>query len=78
MARVRSKNAVAVWDFTMFVESDRLTDEIDRALKALRSNGKKWGFQVEQCPSTGRHHIQGRISLNTKQRKLPEHVLKAH
>ncbi len=78
MAKVRSKNAVAVWDFTKFVDSDAVSEEIERVRTTLRSNGKKWGFQVEACPSTGRVHIQGRISLNTKQRKLPLHVLEAH
>lgn len=74
-----SKNAIAVWDFTLFVgANERLTEAIERVKKSVRTHGKKWGFQVEQCPSTQKVHIQGRISLNTKQRKLPTNVLKAH
>lgn len=51
-----------VWDFTSF------NIDLDLCKSLLKSNCKKWAFQLEQCPTTHRQHLQGRFSLKQKQR----------
>lgn len=58
-------NAIHVWDFTYFHESEA---EIEEVVEILRRNCKKWVFQEEVSPTTDRKHLQGRVSLKTKSR----------
>jgi len=53
-----------VWDFTSFIE-----DQHPLVIEKLREHCKKWTFQEEQCPTTGRLHWQGRLSLGRKRRE---------
>lgn len=55
-------NAVSVWDFTAF------TDNADQVKELLGKHCKKWCFQLERAPGTGRLHMQGRMSLKVKER----------
>lgn len=55
-------NAICTYDFTTY--------ELDpvQIKNLLNEHCKKWDFQEEECPSTKRHHMQGRISLKIKKR----------
>ena len=55
-------NAVSNYDFTVFT-----TDEIT-VKKLLTTYCKKWDFQEEIAPTTGNHHMQGRMKLKVKER----------
>ena len=61
-----------VYDFTYYVQPDSKIMPEERVeyelMEILKLHCKKWGFQLEQCPSTGRYHYQGRISLQKKKR----------
>lgn len=65
---------VYVYDFTSF-EEDYLAIK-----KWCEQYCKKWCFQEEECPDTGNHHFQGRISLKEKRRptEIPKNSLKFH
>lgn len=67
-----TKNAVAVWDFTI---SKELNNEIS-IKNWLNETCKKWAFQLEEGES-GYIHYQGRVSLKVKVR-LPEGLTGAH
>lgn len=56
-------NACAVWDFTAYFE------DIEAAKTIIREFSKRWVFQQEKCPTSGRLHLQGKVSLLTKTRK---------
>lgn len=56
-------NPSAGWSFTSW------DVDIEAAKAKLRSIAKKWVFQLEACPSTGRHHLQGKVSLIKKVRQ---------
>ena len=59
------KNPIARWAFTAWCDQISLDD-----LKScLSEHCKKWIFQKECAPSTGKLHYQGRISLKVKNRK---------
>lgn len=62
-----SKNAVAVWDFT--ISSDKA--DLDQILSKCKEYCKKWCFQLEQGSETGFEHYQGRVSLKTRSRNIP-------
>lgn len=73
MGTPREKKAhvqVYIWDFTFFGKGDFFPDEKDM-VALLRPLFKKWAFQLEGCPTTGRKHYQGRGSL-FKKKRLPE------
>jgi len=54
--------AVTTYDFTSFGEDPE-------AVKALlNAYCKKWDFQQEECPTTGKKHFQGRFHLKVKER----------
>lgn len=54
------KNQCAGWDLTVFY------DDIENFKSFLKEHCKKWCFQQEQCPKTGKLHLQVRISLKKK------------
>lgn len=57
-----TQNAIHVWDFTYFPE------EKEDIKETLMKTCKKWVYQKEACPTTGKIHFQGRVSLKTKSR----------
>lgn len=61
-----SKNAITTWDFTIGEDYISLDDIKDWC----REECKKWCFQLEQGKENGFKHYQGRVSLNTKSRKM--------
>lgn len=52
-----------VYDFTCF----SILDE-SKLRNILNDTCKKWKFQEEKCPTTGKLHMQGRFSLKLKSR----------
>lgn len=58
-------NQLASWDFTLWTESAPCAVAISENLSLI---AKKWVFQKEKCPETGREHWQGRVSLFKKKR----------
>lgn len=60
-----TENAIFVWDWTYFPEEKETWEDV---AKKLKETCKKWVFQEEACPSTGKKHFQGRSSLKTKSR----------
>ncbi len=56
-------SACCVWDFTVFTETSYV-----QVRSLLKLHCKKWCFQEESCPTSGRAHFQGRISLGLKRR----------
>lgn len=64
MTAPKQKNAQCVYDFTYF--GDLKSPEIT---KILSNHCKKWCFQLEECPTTSRKHMQGRFSLKMKKYK---------
>lgn len=76
------KNAIFNFDGTLYNSfthggGDMLADDVfleDTLLECeewCKLYTKKWCFQAEVCPSTGRRHIQMRFSLKKKARKPP-------
>ena len=59
--------AIYRFDITLFEEEGI----VDNLKKWCTEHCKKWGFQGEQCPTTGKFHFQMRVSLKRKSRKLP-------
>lgn len=55
-------SAVCCYDFTSF------EDDVERVKNWCIKYCKKWCFQKEECPTSGRAHFQGRISLKVKKR----------
>jgi len=66
-------NPVWVYDFTYNAKGDdpehALLPDIDTFVEAITPLFKKWTFQKEQAPETGRHHFQGRGSLIKRKRR---------
>ncbi|QMW68797.1 replication-associated protein [Crucivirus-312] len=60
METVAKDTQVYRYDFTSYF------DDIEECKKFLRTHCSKWTFQQEKCPSTGKLHLQGRVSLKTK------------
>lgn len=56
-------NACVTWDFTAFFE------DIEAAKTILKSIAKQWVFQQEKCPTSGKLHLQGKVSLLVKKRE---------
>lgn len=61
-------NACAQFDFT-FHGADTGIMPAAEFVDLIRQIAKHWVFQLEQCPSTGRLHYQGRMSLIKKKRE---------
>lgn len=69
------KNAIFGFDMTLFCEDfndeEFLKDSLEEIEEYCKKYCKKYVFQAETCPSTGKVHIQMRISLKVKARKPP-------
>lgn len=69
------KNAIFNFDLTLydecFEDDEYLKDSLEEIEEYCKKHCKKWVFQAEKCPSTGKIHIQMRISLKVKARKPP-------
>jgi hypothetical protein len=61
--KVQHYAQVYIWDFTYFGPKGEGLPEVAAFIKLLRPLFKKWVFQLESCPNTGRLHYQGRGSL---------------
>lgn len=59
------------WDFTFFGRGDfeASLETHKEFVNLIRPLFKKWTFQLEECPTTGKPHFQGRGSLFKKKRK---------
>lgn len=70
--RQKVKHHVQVYDvdFTFFGKDDFFPD-VEAFVKLIQPLFKKWVFQLEKCPTTGRLHYQGRGSL-IKKKRMPE------
>lgn len=55
-----------IYDFTYYGPKGEGIPSVDDFVKQLRPLFKKWTFQTESCPETGRLHYQGRGSLFKK------------
>jgi len=64
-------SALVGYDFTIFENHNDFGLNIPPVVEILREWCKKWGFQLEKCPETGRKHLQGRVSL-MKAKRLVE------
>lgn len=62
MKKTEQKSPCNVYDFTAF------NYDINDVCKWLNTWCKKWKFQEEICPSTGKEHLQGKFSLKKKDR----------
>lgn len=60
-------SAALYWSFTLFNYDD---EKIGSIGSIFLHKCKKWIFQEEICPDTGRLHLQGSISLITKGRPM--------
>lgn len=56
------------YDFTLNRVGDLPLPDLSTFVSHIRPLFKKWTFQIEACPTTGRHHYQGRGSLFKKKR----------
>lgn len=56
------------WDFTFF-GNEECFPEVPKYVKMLQPLFKKWAFQIEKAPKTGKLHYQGRGSLFKKKRQ---------
>jgi hypothetical protein len=63
--KIKLANACCIWDFTSYV------DAVGEIIEHLQKIAKKWVVQQEKCPTTGRLHFQGRLSLKVKNRTEP-------
>lgn len=70
--RAKVEHHVQVYniDFTFFGKDDWFPD-YEEFIRLIQPLYKKWVFQEEQCPTTGRLHYQGRGSL-IKKKRIPE------
>lgn len=66
--KVDHYSQVAVYDFTYFGPAGGTVPSPDQFIALIRPLFKKWVFQLEACPTTGKHHYQGRGSLHKKKR----------
>lgn len=57
------------WAFTYIIpETAANIGVAQRLIERLRQVAERWVFQVEAAPTTGRHHIQGRVSFKNGKR----------
>lgn len=70
---------VKTFDFTRQVpddilESDEFDDQINKIVGTIKTDindiAKDWSFQLEEAPTTGKLHFQGRLRLKNKTRKF--------
>lgn len=78
MSRLRSgrkmkpfqENTCKTYDWTLFLTDDEEHEiSIDQLVANLNASCAKWTFQLEETPTTGSLHWQGRLSLKTKGRR---------
>lgn len=62
-------NQVYIFDFTFFGPKDGELPSVGEFIKELQPISKKWVFQTEKTPTTGKLHYQGRMSLIKKKRQ---------
>jgi len=62
------ENQVYIYDFTFLGKGDWFPS-VEEFVKLIQPLFKKWVFQLEEAPSTGRHHYQGRGALFKKKRQ---------
>lgn len=69
----KQQNECCWYDFTIFLTQNGKEiwrqDEYPVLKKQLNEICKEGTFQLEECPSTGKKHFQGRVSLKKKIRK---------
>lgn len=68
-SRGRQTSALCRWAFTVNAGGRDLAAEVGNFKKLLSTYAKAWTFQLEQAPTTGSLHYQGRVSLKTRKRK---------
>lgn len=56
---------IFVFDFTSYAVSQ---EDIKACKANLNAYCKAWVFQMEACPTTGKHHLQGRFTLKERLR----------
>jgi len=57
------------WVFTLHLDDSQDWESTKRDIDTtLQIHCKKWMYQLEKCPTTGRKHFQGRFSLTKKMR----------
>lgn len=62
-------NALHTWDMTVFEDHNEVGLDVNWLAGQLTEWCKKWVFQLEECPETGKKHLQVRISLIKKKRR---------
>jgi hypothetical protein len=60
--------AVNIYDFTFFGMPDEDFPTHEEFIRRIQPIFKKWVFQKEACPTSGKYHYQGRGSLIKKKR----------
>lgn len=63
-----SNKQLARWAFTYYPNDHEA--ELNDFIEYLKDIAKKYVFQLEKCPTTGRLHYQGRVSLRVRTRKF--------
>lgn len=66
--KVEHVTQVCNYDFTFFGPAGGTLPPPEEFVGLIRPLFKKWVFQLEACPTTGKHHYQGRGSLFKKKR----------
>ena len=61
--KVEHHSQVFIWDFTFHGPKGETVPDVEAFVKLIRPLFKKWVFQLEACPLTGKLHYQGRGSL---------------
>lgn len=67
--KVDHNTACCVYDFAFFGPKDGELPLVAEFVEQIQPLFKKWVFQLEECPTTGKHHYQGRGSLHKKKRQ---------
>jgi hypothetical protein len=78
--RSLSKQQHRNWCFTIHLDKEEVgVDEVDKLSSTLAENAKKFVFQVEKTPTTGRLHYQGYAEFkNARQMGGVQKVLAPH
>lgn len=67
--KINHEVQVYIYDFTFFGKPDEEIPDTSGFVSLLQPLFKKWCFQKEACPTTGKLHYQGRGSLFKKKRQ---------
>jgi len=68
-ADTNHEHEVYIFDFTFFGPKGGTLPDTTAFVQLIQPLFKKWVFQLEACPTTGRRHYQGRGSLFKKHRQ---------